>query len=149
LKNVRIIDGTDAEAKRKSAIILIGDKIGSIGADILRPRTIPAGAEVLDLLSMVIQVLPGLVGTAMTISFLSRSAATTPIYSDMAITSLGYILHLPVTTIRTGRLVVAPYTGPRDKKSGIDGGSNGRAEDACVVTSLAYLEGKRLVHKSG
>jgi imidazolonepropionase-like amidohydrolase len=131
LKNVRIIDGTGAEPKENQTIILIGDRIGSIGPT--ATTTTPADAQVLDLNGYT--VLPGLVGMHNHIFF--PQGGTPPIYSNMAITFPRLYLALGVTTIRTAGSVT-PYTDLEIKKR-IDGGTMIGPK---MHITAPYLEGK-------
>lgn len=131
LKNVRIIDGTGAEAKENQTIILIGDRIGSITP--AASATIPAGAEVLDLNGYT--VLPGLVGMHNHLFY--PMGGNPPIYSNMAISFPRLYLALGVTTIRTTGSV-APYTDLEVKRL-ID---SGRMLGPRMHITAPYLEGK-------
>lgn len=131
LKNVRIIDGTGAEPKEDQTIILIGDRIGSIGPS--ASVTIPAGAEVLDLKGYT--VLPGLVGMHNHIFF--PQGGSPPIYSNMAISFPRLYLALGVTSIRTTGSVT-PYTDLEVKRL-ID---SGRMIGPKMHITAPYLEGK-------
>jgi len=129
LKNVRIIDGTGAEARENQTIVLIGDRIGSITP----AASIPAGAEVLDLTGYT--VLPGLVGMHNHLFY--PMGGNPPIYSNMAISFPRLYLALGVTTIRTTGSV-APYTDLETKRL-ID---NGRVLGPRMHITAPYLEGK-------
>ena len=131
LKNVRIIDGTGAAPVEDQTIILIGDRIGSIGP--AATATTPAGAVVLDLKGYT--VLPGLVGMHNHIFF--PEGGTPPIYSNMAISFPRLYLALGVTTIRTTGSVT-PYTDLEIKKR-IDAGSMIGPK---MHVTAPYLEGK-------
>jgi imidazolonepropionase-like amidohydrolase len=131
LKNVRIIDGTGAAPLEDHTIILIGDRIGSIGP--AATTTTPADAQVLDLKGY--SVLPGLVGMHNHIFF--PEGGTPPIYSDMAISFPRLYLALGVTTIRTTGSV-APYTDLEIKKR-IDAGTMIGPK---MHVTAPYLEGK-------
>lgn len=131
LKNVRIIDGTGAEPKEDQTIILIGDRIGSIGPS--ASVTIPAGAEVLDLKGYT--VLPGIVGMHNHIFF--PQGGSPPIYSNMAISFPRLYLALGVTSIRTTGSVT-PYTDLEVKRL-ID---SGRMIGPKMHITAPYLEGK-------
>jgi len=131
LKNVRIIDGTGAPAIENQTIVLIGDKIGSIGPAI--SVSIPVGAEVLDLTGYT--VLPGLVGMHDHLFF--PEGGNPPIYSDMAISFPRLYLALGVTTIRTTGSVT-PFTDLEVKKR-ID---SGRMIGPKMHITAPYLEGK-------
>lgn len=131
LKNVRVIDGTGAPAIENQTIVLIGDKIGSIGP--AAAATVPAGAEVLDLTGYT--VMPGLVGMHDHLFF--PEGGTPPIYSDMAISFPRLYLALGVTTIRTTGSVT-PYTDLEVKKR-ID---SGRMIGPKMHITAPYLEGK-------
>lgn len=131
LKNVRIIDGTGAEAKDNQTIILIGDRIGSIGPS--ATTTVPANANVLDLSGYA--VLPGLVGMHNHIFF--PEGGSPPIYSNMAISFPRLYLALGVTTIRTAGSVT-PYTDLEIKKL-ID---QGEMVGPKMHVTAPYLEGK-------
>ncbi|MGQ0543445.1 MAG: amidohydrolase family protein [Blastocatellia bacterium] len=131
LKNVRIIDGTGAEPKEDQTIILIGDRIGSIGPS--TSATIPAGAEVLDLKGYT--VLPGLVGMHNHLFF--PQGGSPPIYSNMAISFPRLYLALGVTTIRTTGSVT-PYTDLEVKRL-VD---SGRMIGPKMHVTAPYLEGK-------
>lgn len=131
LKNVRIIDGTGAAPVEDQTIILIGDRIGSIGP--AATATTPAGAVVLDLKGYT--VLPGLVGMHNHIFF--PEGGTPPIYSNMAISFPRLYLALGVTTIRTTGSVT-PYTDLEIKKR-IDAGTMIGPK---MHVTAPYLEGK-------
>lgn len=131
LKNVRIIDGTGADPAEDQTIILIGDKIGSVGPAASAPN--PAGAEVLDLKGYT--VMPGLVGMHDHLFF--PMGGTPPIYSDMAISFPRLYLALGVTTIRTTGSVT-PDTDLEVKKL-ID---SGRMIGPKIFVTAPYLEGK-------
>ncbi len=131
LKNVRIIDGTGAAPAENQTIILIGDRIGSIGPS--ATTATPAGAEVLDLNGYT--VLPGLVGMHNHIFF--PEGGSPPIYSNMAISFPRLYLALGVTTIRTAGSV-APYTDLEIKQR-ID---KGQMIGPKMHVTAPYLEGK-------
>lgn len=131
LKNVRIIDGTGSAPLENQTIILIGDRIGSIGPS--ATAATPAGAQVLDLNGYT--VLPGLVGMHNHLFF--PQGGSPPIYSDMAISFPRLYLALGVTTIRTTGSV-APYTDLEVKRL-IDGG---RMIGPKMHITAPYLEGK-------
>jgi len=131
LKNVRVIDGTGAAPIENQTIVLIGDKIGSIGPAV--SATAPAGAEVLDLTGYT--VMPGLVGMHDHLFF--PEGGTPPIYSDMAISFPRLYLALGVTTIRTTGSVT-PFTDLEVKKR-ID---SGRMIGPEMHITAPYLEGK-------
>lgn len=131
LKNVRIIDGTGAVPRENQTIILIGDKIGSIGP--AAAAATPADAKVLDLAGYT--VMPGLVGMHNHLFF--PMGGSPPIYSDMAISFPRLYLALGVTTIRTTGSV-APYTDLEAKRM-ID---SGRMIGPKMHITAPYLEGK-------
>jgi len=131
LKNVRIIDGTGGEAKENQTIILIGDRIGSIGPS--AATSTPTNAQVLDLNGYT--VLPGLVGMHNHIFF--PEGGSPPIYSNMAISFPRLYLALGVTTIRTAGSVT-PYTDLEIKKL-ID---KGEMVGPKMHVTAPYLEGK-------
>lgn len=131
LKNVRIVDGTGAAPVEDQTIILIGDRIGSIGPT--ATTATPADAQVLDLKGYT--VLPGLVGMHNHIFF--PEGGTPPIYSNMAISFPRLYLALGVTTIRTAGSVT-PYTDLEIKKR-IDAGTMIGPK---MHVTAPYLEGK-------
>lgn len=131
LKNVRVIDGTGAAPLEDQTIIMIGDKIGSVGPSAF--ATMPAGAQVLDLAGYT--VMPGLVGMHNHIFF--PEGGSPPIYSNMAISFPRLYLALGVTTIRTTGSV-SPYTDLEIKKR-IDSGSMIGPK---MHITAPYLEGK-------
>jgi imidazolonepropionase-like amidohydrolase len=131
LKNVRIIDGTGAAPLEEQTIVLIGDRIGSIGP--ASSTSIPAGAEVLDLKGYT--VMPGLVGMHDHLFF--PEGGSPPIYSDMAISFPRLYLALGVTTIRTTGSVT-PYTDLEVKRR-IDAG---QMIGPKMHITAPYLEGK-------
>ncbi|MGH9945705.1 MAG: amidohydrolase family protein [Pyrinomonadaceae bacterium] len=131
LKNVRIIDGTGAAPKENQSIIIIGDKIGSIGS--AATTQTPAGAYVFDLEGYT--VLPGLVGMHNHLFF--PMGGSPAIYSDMGNSFPKLYLALGVTTIRTTGSV-APYTDLEIKRL-ID---SGRMIGPKMYITAPYLEGK-------
>lgn len=131
LKNVRIIDGTGAAPRDDQTIILIGDRIGSIGPS--ASTVVPADAEVLDLKGYT--VFPGLVGMHNHLFF--PMGGNPPIYSNMGNSFPRLYLALGVTTIRTTGSV-APYTDLEIKRL-ID---RGRMLGPRMHVTAPYLEGK-------
>lgn len=131
LKNVRIIDGTGAAPREDQTIILIGDKIGSIGPS--ASSATPADAKVLDLKGYT--VMPGLVGMHNHLFF--PMGGSPPIYSNMSISFPRLYLALGVTTIRTTGSV-SPYSDLETKRL-ID---SGRMIGPKMHVTAPYLEGK-------
>lgn len=130
LTHVRVIDGTGAAPRDDQTILIVNNKIQSVGPS--TTANVPTSAQILDLKGYT--VLPGLVGMHNHMFF--PQGGFPPMYSNMGSSFPRLYLALGVTTIRTTGSVV-PYTDLEIKKL-IDAG---RMIGPKMHITAPYLEG--------
>jgi len=125
LTHVRVIDGTGAAPREDQLVVIDHGKIRL-------PRTVPAGAKVIDLTGQT--VIPGLVGMHEHLFYPSGGGVA--IYGENAVSFPRLYLACGITTMRTGGSL-EPYTD-LELKRGIE---SGRLIGPRIDVTGPYLEG--------
>ncbi len=125
LTHVRVIDGTGAAPREDQLLVIDHGKIRL-------PRTVPAGAKVMDLAGQT--VIPGLVGMHEHLFYPSGNGV--PIYGENAVSFPRLYLACGITTMRTAGSL-EPYTD-LEVKRGIE---SGKLVGPHMDVTGPYLEG--------